>query len=92
MNDKHRNPNGTYNGVSLMAELSGLPQDDIRAIAEQVKANSAKLNACAYHDFEPIPGTANAAGFKQRYRCVHCLGEIDAIAHSWHELGRRSKP
>ncbi len=90
--DKHRNPNGTYNGVTAMAELTGIGADEIRAIAEQVKANSAKLNSCPYHDFELIPGSANAAGFKARYRCAHCEGEIDSIAHSWHDLGRRPKP
>ena len=30
MLDKHRNPDGTYNGVTAMAELSGLSTAEIR--------------------------------------------------------------
>lgn len=94
--DKHLNPNGTYDGVGVMSELTSLPRDEIRAIAEQVKANSAALAACQWHDFERIPrpddGPTTQARLGDRWRCKHCGGEIDAVAHSWHERGRRPKP
>lgn len=92
----HQNPDGTYDGVGVMSELTRLPRDEIRAIAEQVKANSAKLHACAWHDFERIPREDDGPTAKSRpgdrWRCVHCGGEIDAVAHSWHERGRRPGP
>lgn len=90
--DKHRNPNGTYNGVTLMAELTGLGQDEIRAIAEQVKANQAKLDACPWHEFERSTATGMLRSVThQRYVCRNCGGEVDHHAHYWHELGRRQR-
>lgn len=35
--EKHRNPDGTYNGVSALAELSGLSQEEIRWTWERGK-------------------------------------------------------
>lgn len=35
--DKHRNPDGTYNGISYMAELSGLSQEEIKWTAARCK-------------------------------------------------------
>ncbi len=87
--DKHRNPNGTFDGVGVMAELTSLPVDEIRTIAEQVKANHARLNGCAYHEFERL---ITAPPGLERYGCKHCRGTIDRHAHYWHELGRRAKP
>lgn len=86
--DKHRNPDGTYNGAAVLSDLSGIPQDGVREIFEQVKANHAKLNACAYHEFDPIEGSRPT---RRRYRCRHCGGEIDSIAFHWHEQGRRPR-
>lgn len=90
--EKHRNPNGTYDGIGVMSDLTSLPRDEIKAIAEQVKANHARLKGCAYHDFAELPDGEGMAGSKPRYRCEHCQGEIDAIAYRWHERGRRPKP
>ena len=87
--EKHRNPNGTYDGIGVMSDLTRLPRDEIQAIAEQVKANHAKLKACAYHDFAELPDGEGMAGSRPRYRCQHCQGEIDAVAYRWHERGRR---
>lgn len=36
--ENHRNPDGTYNGISFMAALSGLTQDEIRWTFERTKA------------------------------------------------------
>ncbi len=35
--EKHRNTNGTYNGVSLFAELTGLPESEIAWMAARIK-------------------------------------------------------
>lgn len=87
--DKHRNADGTYNGVTLMAEMTGLPVDEIGAIAEQVKANQTKLSACAYHEFERL---ITAPPGREVYGCKHCRGTVDAIRYRWHEQGRKAKP
>lgn len=92
MFDKHRKPDGNYDGVGVMAEVTGLPRDEIRAIAEQVKANGAKLRACPWHDFEVIEQTGIVARLSDRYRCRHCQGDVDSSAYHWHEQGRRAKP
>lgn len=84
--DSHRNPDGTYDGLGVLGELSGLGRDTAMDIFAQVKANSAKLNACPRHDFSPIPPLRQ---LRQRYRCEHCGGEVDAHAYHWHEQGRR---
>lgn len=86
--DRHRRPDGTYDGVGVMSELSGISREEVLAISERVKANSAVLNGCAYHEFEPVPPLAP---IRQRYRCRRCGGEVDALAYYWHELGRRPR-
>ena len=35
--EKHRNPDGTYNGVTAMAELSGLSEEEIKWSWERAK-------------------------------------------------------
>lgn len=35
--EKHRNPDGTYNGVTAMAELSGLSEEEIKWAWERAK-------------------------------------------------------
>lgn len=72
--------------VDTISGLTGLPRKDLLDIWEQVKANTARLDACARHEFEAI---TPARPLKQRYRCIRCQGEVDAHAHHWHEIGRR---
>lgn len=86
MLDRHRNPDGTYDGPGVMADLTGLSRQSMVELAEQVKANNALLNACAYHDFSPI---LPRVPLRQRYRCVNCGGEVDHHAWYWHQQGRR---
>lgn len=88
--EKHRNPNGTYNGVSALSEFSGLPKGDVQAIFEQVKENNAKLNGCQYHEFELHEQGALVS--RSKFRCIHCGGTINGDQYRWHELGRRAKP
>lgn len=88
--DKHRNPDGTYDGAGVMSELSGMQRSEVLARWEQVKANQAKLDACPWHEFERYGVDASSKTvLRQKYRCKHCLGEIDHIAYHWHEQGRR---
>lgn len=88
--EDHRNPNGTYNGVKALAELTGLPQGEILATWESVKANHAKLAGCPWHEFERTKGVLHAA--THEYTCKHCGGTVNHIAYHWHELGRRPMP
>lgn len=90
--EKHRKPDGNYDGVGVMAEVTGLARDEIRAIAEQVKANHARLEGCPWHEFEVIPQPGITARLSDRYRCRHCQGEVDAVAYRWHQKGRRPMP
>ncbi len=84
--NKHRNPNGTYNGITAIADLSGLSRRSVFQIAADVKANHALLDACPYHEFSPI---LPRAVVNQRYRCIECGGEIDYHGWYWHQKGRR---
>lgn len=89
MFENHRKPNGNYDGVGVMSEVTGLARSEIELIAEQVKANHAKLRSCPYHEFERL---ITAPPGRERYGCKHCRGTIDASAYHWHEQGRRSAP
>lgn len=84
----HRNPDGTYNGVGVMAELTGLSRQSIAAVAEQVKENQARLRSCPHHEFSPILPRRLLG---QRYRCIECGGEVDAHAYHWFQEGLRQK-
>lgn len=73
------------NAVEALSRISGLSQDEVQGIAEQVRANVKRLNACADHAFEPIGARQP---LRQRYRCQHCSGEVDAHAYTWYMRGR----
>lgn len=94
MLDRHRNPNGTYDGAGVMADLTGLSRQSVVELAEQVKANSERLAGCPYHEFAPIASPAGHAqpAPRQRYRCIECGGEVSRTEWYWHEQGRRSAP
>lgn len=82
---KHQNKNGTYNGVGAMSDLTGLRQDELARMAAEIKANSAKLRACPYHEFEQ-------GKTSEKYACRHCGGEVNYQSWLWHEQGRRARP
>lgn len=88
--DKHRNANGTWNGVGVLGELSGLGAEEVARIAGEVKANQDLLNACPWHDFELHEQAALLT--RSKYRCKHCGGIVNGNHYRWHELGRRPKP
>lgn len=94
MLERHRNSNGTYDGVGVMADLTGLSRQSMVDLAAEVKANSERLNSCPYHEFAPIQMAQGVpmAPLRQRYRCIECGGEVDRHAWYWFEQGRRSRP
>ena len=83
----HQNPDGTYNGITALSELSGLSEETMKDIWAKVQDNNRALDACPSHDFEPNPdGNRTAA-----YRCKNCGGTVTDNNYRWHELGRRSR-
>lgn len=82
--DKHRNENGTYDGIGVMSSLTGLSRQSMLEIHENVKANHAKLDGCSGHDFSLMPDP------RQRKRlCTVCGGEVDVVSALWYERGSR---
>lgn len=77
--------------LDQLATATGLSRGAMLELAAEVKANVARLNACPWHDFEPVPGARVVFGQPSRYRCRHCDGEIDRHAFHWHEQGRRAR-
>ena len=76
-------------GIAALSSLTGLPRAEVESLAAQVKANHARLNDCAWHEFHPIAGRDR---LRKRYRCARCGGEVDSHAYYWHEQGRRPAP
>lgn len=73
------------NAIEALSRVSGLSQADVLEIAEKARANVRRLNACTDHAFSP---TGAASPLRQRYRCEHCAGEVDASAYTWYMRGR----
>ena len=84
--DRHRNADGTYDGIGALSEISGIEYDGILAIAEQVKANIAKLSACTGHSFMPMPCGPAKPMYMQRHQCVACGGDIGELTRMRFEL------
>lgn len=72
----------------IIEQLTGIKLAETDSILAEVKANSAKLNACAYHVFSEKSGQEGKV-FGKRYVCTACGGEVDHHARYWHEKGRR---
>ena len=88
----HQNPNGTYDGVGALSELTGISRDDVASTFERVKANNALLESCAWHWFVLNPDIQAPLDYLNRhlaYKCVHCGGTITPAMYKWHQLGRR---
>lgn len=65
-------------------------------IIAEIKANSAKLDACILHDFsicldrvtkKPIDNPEPKQMFGAKWRCKNCGGDVDAMAKRWYNLG-----
>jgi hypothetical protein len=81
LND-HRNASGTYNGVTAMAEMTGLRASVVSDLWAEVKANGAKLAACPRHNFAPA-----VAPHPRRRTCEHCGGWVSGTDAHWYERG-----
>lgn len=77
--------------LDKLSQATGLTRSTMLEVLAEVKANSAKLDACPRHDFEPVPGARVVFGQPDRYRCRQCGGEVDRHAYYWHEQGRRGR-
>lgn len=80
--EDHRKPNGKYDGLGVMGELTGLGRSTMTDLWAQVKANQSLLNSCRRHDFAPAidPG-------QRKRRCNNCRGEADVVNAKWYEDG-----
>lgn len=76
-----KNPDGTYDGLAAMGSVTGLSRQTMLEIAADVKANHARLTACARHDFAPADTGA------RRRVCRNCDGWSDLHAVHWYEKG-----
>jgi hypothetical protein len=52
---------------------------DTGRIMQEIMENQRKLDGCKRHRF-PVEPIAGQARFRQRYRCEHCSGEVEAVA------------
>lgn len=78
--------------LDVMATVSGIPRTESLAIWEAVKANHARLDACAGpHDFsipQRVNGVAGEPGYNVReWACTKCGGSTDSIHKHWYEKG-----
>lgn len=90
----HQNPDGTWNGVGVLSELTGLTKEAVQTTFESVKANNMKLETCQYHEFilNPDLETPESPVLRHmKYKCVHCEGTINPVMYRWFELGRHQQ-
>lgn len=73
-------------GLGKLAAMTGLTREDVTSIANDVKANQAKLRACASHEFSAIDPSKP---FATKYVCAHCAGTVDGHAYRWYLEGRK---
>lgn len=80
------------NPLDTISKITGLKRAEMDAIFQQVKANHAKLESCARHDFsipvdhltkQPIPAPAVLC----YWECRHCHGQVGALEKNWYERG-----
>ncbi len=65
--------------------MGQLTKADMRSILTEVKKNLRRLNGCpGPHEFELIEAIG---GFRKKYRCKICGGDIDGIQYHWYEKG-----
>lgn len=63
---------------------------DTKAIAAEVRANLATLDACSLHEFVGLPEGAMQCKdglLYRKFRCSKCGGTCDSHALRWYELG-----
>lgn len=60
---------------------------DHQEILAQVKANLAKLDGCASHEFDPP--RASRPPLTRDVTCMNCGGTVDWHGAHWYETGRQ---
>ena len=73
------------NALERLENVTGIKRPEMDKIFQEVKANSAALNACSGHNFEVH--TKYESGFVKKYKCSVCGCTADAIAVSWYRKG-----
>ena len=71
-----------YDGTKILSQLSGIDQDEVKRLWEEVKLNHQRLHKCPGHMFKRIDGSSPG-----RYACVICSGEVDSSAYGWYMKG-----
>jgi hypothetical protein len=72
-----------YDGTEILGQVSGLGRSEVQKIWGEVKANSARLDACVGpHDFQRAEERLGA-----RFTCTKCGGTADASAVHWYQGG-----
>lgn len=90
----HQNPDGTYNGVGVLSELTGVSKEDVLITFETIKANNQRLESCQYHEFTINPDLSNPDSPIVRhlkYKCIHCGGTVNPVMWRWFEIGRQQQ-
>ena len=80
------------NGIDLLARMTGLQSNDLRAIAESVRVNQARLDGCEWHCFKALTPDPRLPGYAENsmYHCENCGGVVNHSAYHWHQIGRKS--
>lgn len=72
--------------VDLLSKVSGVDRAEIMEILAGVKANHARLDACAGpHDFS-IP-ERQVGSLVHEWRCTKCHGTVPTVERSWYLAG-----
>jgi hypothetical protein len=67
----------------ILSRVSGLGENEIDKIWEEVKANSKRIDECkGPHDFEK-----EGEGIGAKYRCKKCKGRINGVSYFWYTKG-----
>jgi hypothetical protein len=69
--------------LDTLSAVSGISKPEINAIWAAVRANHARLDACAGpHDFSEV--TKRTGQVPREYRCSKCGGTIDSVNRNWY--------
>jgi hypothetical protein len=77
VSERHKNPGGTYDGLGVLSEMSGLTRDDVASIWDEVRANHAKLVACTGHEFSLA--SKGRTFIDDRHKCAKCGGWVNGL-------------
>lgn len=75
-----------------LGQTIGLQPGEALAIWEQEKANKAKLDACALHQFRlsEHPVANPILRGNKRFTCLHCGGTLQFGSILWYERGAKA--